>query len=1131
MKTYLKALQLRGFKSFNRKVFIQFCPKMNVILGPNGSGKSNIGDAICFVLGRLSSKDLRAENFSDLLFKRKNTTAAEGEVSLILDNSQNLFPFKENEIEIKRKIKKTGQTQYYINGKSVTRQQVLELLALAKIFPDGYNIVLQGDIAKFVDLKPVEKRQLIEEIAGISTYEEKKAKALAELTKVDERLREVNIVLREKETYMKNLEAERKNAEKYKDLQNELKAAQAGELILKLEIAKSKKENCSKLIETKLIEIKNSHLDIEINNKKIIQLKEKLENLEKEIQRKGGEESLKLQKEVEAVRIELEKARELFSTTVNELNRLEKRRIDLEQNLLQIESKIKQAEDDKKKLKEKLDALENQIKNFKSEAIDIKSLEENLDELDKETSALQEKRNVLFERVIQLKTEKNTCEKELNEVEQKINILERNAKEFQETQTKLNSVLVKLESHSKSQTEVSIKIGQLKKEQICKESELTKIKALFNARQDFLQKDNSIKLLKNSNIKGIIGTVAELGTSKPEFSTALSVAAGNRLKNIVVDCPETALLCLEKLKTAKAGIATFLPLNNLKIPTFNIPQSVLKKQGVLGLAVDLIECEAKYKNLFSYVFRDTLIIKNSDIAKDLGFNKYRMVTLDGDLFEISGAITGGYRGNVTMTFDVSKNQIQELERDLEKLQKEIQNLEKQKAEIDSEVLKLQAQRIELEAKLKLTQNQAIKEHEALLERKNQIQKRLEALNSKLQTSEKEFSEAENKLKITQEKQNSLKTQLHNLKFETSMSLLEKLNQDKHQQISLLAALEATITNALLPEKNNVLRVLKELEKEKKNFDQQKVELERRISELEKELQKKESEQALFHGKLKQAFEEQAGLSTSLREAQTTLESVKLRLNALEQEKNNLTIEAAQYAAEISTLEDELKNYQNAEPLKFKTLEAAKTKIKELQSRLEALGPVNMRALEVFQDILKEYNDLSIKTTKLKEEKEAILQIIEEVEKKKKEAFMKTFNEINSKFEEIYKKINMKYIGTMILENVEKPFEGGLFVELKDDKKKRVSPAALSGGEKVLLALAFIFAIQEYEPAPFYLLDEIEAALDRVNSEQVAKLLKEYSKRSQIVIISHNDAVISEGDTLYGVSMTKEGESTVVSLKL
>src|SRR3990172_520913 len=404
MKTSIKRLSLRGFKSFNKKVELVFQPGLNTVIGPNGSGKSNVGDAICFVLGRRSSKDLRAENYADLLFKRKNTVAAEGEVSIVLDNSSKIFPVPEDEVELRRRIKKDGQTQFKINGKTVTRQQVLELLSAARIHPDGHNIILQGDIARFVDLKPLERRYLIEEIAGISVYEERKNKALLELGKVEERLKEVNIVLREKEIFMKNLEEEKKGAEKYRELQNNLKELQAGELALKHRYASEKRDKVAGEIETRVLNLGNIKLELDISGKKIAQYEQDLHKLEKDIQKKGGEDSLQLQKQVESVKIELEKARTLIATSLNEIERVHKRKSDLDNSLSELKQKLKSAGEEKKRLETELSAVEKQENAIKKgSASDLKALEQDFERFEKSIETLKSRREKLSSLTHELK--------------------------------------------------------------------------------------------------------------------------------------------------------------------------------------------------------------------------------------------------------------------------------------------------------------------------------------------------------------------------------------------------------------------------------------------------------------------------------------------------------------------------------------------------------------------------------------------------------------------------------------------------------------------------------------------------------------------------------------------------------
>ncbi len=1134
MSTAIKSLQLRGFKSFNRKIELSFQPGLNCVIGPNGSGKSNVLDGLCFILGKRSSQEMRAENFADLLFKRKAVSAAEGEVSIVLDNSRGMFPLGDKAVELKRKIKKTGQTQYKVNGKNSTRQQVLDLLAPARIFPDGHNIILQGDINRFIDLKPIERRQLIEEVAGIAIYEEKKAKALLELNKVDDRLREVNIVLKEKETYMKNLEEEKKGAQTYKELQEGIKKFQAGELALKEKYAKERRDKVAAEIEAKVIEIGDTKLELEISAKKITQFKQQLEKLEKEIQRKGGEETLRLQKEVEAVKIELEKARTLVSTSLSALESVQKRKTDLEQNLSNLGTKLKERETEKANLEKEIFALEKQESALKKGSVaDLKSLETDVDRLEKEIDSLKTKRENTNTDIHQLQAKIQIHEGELKLIQNRISQLKDSTKDFSVAKEQQQKLAKEIEQLAREDSRLALALGELRKELIKKEESLTKNRILARGSQDALLRDNAIRLLKEKSISGVYGTVAELGNAKQQYATALSIAAGNRMRNIVVDNVNTAIKCLELLKNSRSGVATLLPLDKLKTNSDDIPDSALKKSGVLGLAQELVDCEARYKKVFNYVFRNTVVVQDIETAKSLGVGKYRMVTLDGDLFETSGAITGGFRQQSGVVFEtIAKEQIEKLGLELKKLNDQFETLGSERARLEDKLFEFRKAKAEVDAKAELTEKgslaREIGNHE---KRAAQLEESVKKNSSSIEELEKELAEIEVKITEKVTDRNAVKVQLHDAQFGSSAEKAEELQQKRTELESAFAAVKATIENALLVDRENTARVLKELEKEKKSFDKQISEEEFKIKNLEKNLEAKEKEQESFHGKLKQAFEEQIGISSQLRDSESSYNKFLAQQNMLEQTKNNLAVDRAKYEAELAAVEEELKPFVGIEQALFKTLDEAGKKIRETELKLSSLGNVNMRALEVFGDVLKEYNELATRTAKLQEEKASVLSVMDEVEKKKAEAFMKTYTEINNHFSSIYEKTNVKYRGELQLENPEKPFEAGALVHITDAKKKRIPIASLSGGEKVLVALAFIFAIQEHEPASFYLMDEIDAALDKLNSEKVASLLKEYSKRAQVIVVTHNDAVITEADSVYGVSMNKEGESVIVSLKI
>ena len=1133
--TYLKQLQLRGFKSFNRKTVFDLSNGLNICVGPNGSGKSNVLDSLCFVLGRMSSKDLRADNFAELLFRRKTNVASEGEVVLTLDNEAKVFPYDTKEVELKRKIKRSGQTQYKINNRNVTRQQALELLSKAKIFPDGHNIILQGDIARFVDMKPIHKRQVIEEIAGIGFYEDRKNKALQELAKVDERLKEVDIILSEKGAYMKNLEKEKADAEKYRDVEKQLKSAQATEVSIRKNYALAKKEKIDDDISSKNNELENLKLDIQISKQKISDLTDSIKKLDKQIEEKGGPELTQLQKDMEELRIESEKSRNLIASSLNEIERIEVRKVDLDKNLNSIQQKISEKQSEKSELEKREKELSKKLASFKRkvEETDLKTLEDQAGALESNIETLAKERQKLNEQRHEMLSEIKILESQIQTTTERLADFTKSRASQKVGKVSYDDIIKEINKLANEDSKLALQIGNLRKELIKKEAEAGSIRIKSGAHEVLLQ-DKAIGLLKRSGNKNILGTVAELGQVDPEYSVALKVAAGARLKNVVVENTTTAIRCLQDLKNAKAGIATFLPLDKIKTPdTSSIPKTVLNNKEVFGLASELINCQSKYKRVFQYIFGNTLIVKDVNTAKSLGISSYRMVTLDGDVFDRSGAITGGYRPKSSgLEFEDTRAQgaLVKLESDLESIKSEMEGSERRRLELDSQVTALRAQKAELgdergaKDKIKLINDlqSASKENEH----------KIKLLNSSVGRLEKELTNLDEALESKAEEKNSVRARLRELQFGEQSKELSNLNEEKNQIDSRLAALTATLENGLLPEQENITKVLSGLGKERKTFDRQAKDTEILVGKLDKKLEAREKESEKFHGALRKLTDTKTKLSSDLREAETNGHKFGFQIGAVEKDKHQLSINKAEISAQITALDEEMEDYKGAEILsEIKNLEEAKKEIRNYSASLTRLGNVNMRALEIFESVEKEYEELATKSSKLADEKNHVLGMIDDVEKRKKESFMKTYDEVAKNFEQLHSKIADKNFAVLELENKENPFEGGVSVNVKDLKGKRMSLASLSGGEKVLVALSFIFAIQDFEPAPFYLLDEIDAALDKVNSEKVGKLLKEYSKRAQVIMISHNDNVVSEADNIYGISMLKTGESNVYGLKV
>jgi len=829
MKTYITRLTLQGFKSFNRKVSIPFFPGLIEITGPNGSGKSNIIDAISFVLGRTSAKSLRADRLHELIFRGTETKkpAEYASVTIYLDNSQKVFPFEDKEISITRKVNKKGYVVYKLNGKTTTREKILEVLSLANIRPDGYNIIQQGDVTRVLEMNPVERREIIDEICGIAEYNEKKEKALKDLEIVDQKLREVEIIVTQKYEIFKKLEEERNNAIRYKELQKQLTILKASYWKKKVE---SLNEKLNKILEN------------------ISKIKEKIDEVDKEIKEKE-----------------------------QKLEEIEKTNAEIVKKIIELSKKFK-VEEEASKIRSRLMIIREKIETNKREAERLQNL---IDEMEK---------------------------------------------------------------------------LEIKKAEFTKEM------------------SRPVREILNLRLRGVYGTIADLISVPEEYKTAIEVAAAQHLYDIVVENEDVAIMCIDFLKRERIGRATFLPLNKIKPQEFK-ERELLDREGVIGIASKIINYDRKFMPAIEFVFGNTLIVDSLQTAKEIGIGKVRMVTLDGDLIERSGAITGGY-----------------LVREAKKDEKEKVNVE--------EYRKLRLQ-----------------------------------LLAEVEELKKEEEELERKLK----------------ELSTSEESKEMINLEK-------------------------IRIASEKEVE-------------RLRETRRKLQDR-------------------------------------RIN-LEIEMNRLAIEKAKIETELENARIEYEKFSSIETID-ESLNVLEEKLKKVEEDLKKIGTVNLKAIEEYEFMKKEFDVLKEKYEKILEEKKAVLKMIEEIDSKRREVFFSTLEKVSKEFNDVCNRM-MEGEGVLMLEDVNN-LESGLLIKVKLPDKGEVDIDALSGGEKSLVALAFLFALQRFKPSPFYLMDEIDAALDKENSLKVARWLKEASKESQFIIITHNDITLKFADKIYGCTL-EEGETKILSIEL
>ncbi|MFA5797450.1 MAG: chromosome segregation protein SMC [Candidatus Woesearchaeota archaeon] len=1178
--TKITRLEIKGFKSFANKIELVFGDNYNCVLGPNGSGKSNVMDALCFVLGKGSSKDMRAEKSSHLIYnggKLKNP-AKEGEVSIYFDNTHKVFPAVKDEgkkrktedhtfdteIKITRLIRENGQSVYKINNRTKTRQEVLDLLAFAKINPDGYNIVLQGEIINLIEMSLLERRQILEQIAGLSSYEEKKEKALRELQRVEEKMNEVEIILAERKTHLQELKRDRDQALKFKDLNDKIKRNKATILNSKITLKNSEFEKLKKEIDegtSKSAKLQELIVKAKQHNE---DRKQEIEKINREIEQKGEKGQLEVHKEVERLKIDLALHKQRITSIESELTKIEERKAQLSNSLSDLAGKIATLTSQKKEAEGATSAKEKEFEqiNLKIKKFLEKNNLDSVQEIDKEIERIDKDAEVVGDEIQKLREEQQNTLREKDKLELHIqNIdasienvlkLEKENKgqveELKHKKDNFKKITLELNQALTENSSIAAQIENARTKILSRKEELMKLQARNSSLKESVAAGVAVqKILERSQKgeqKGIFGLVSTLGNVPTQYSLALEVAAGSKIRSVVVEDDKIAAECISYLKTNKLGIATFLPLNKIRSVAIKPELKNLKSPGIIGLAIDLITYDPQFEKLFSYVFENTIVVDSVETARKIGIGNYRMVTMTGDLMETSGAMQGGFRQK-TMGLGFQEK---ELNDSLAKLEKEVDDashvitkLEQKKQDSEELIERLRSLKsnidgeiIVLEKTLHLDSNDL----DVSKKQKTELKKDLTAIEKKLDSIISVISEKNRALAQLKIKKQQLRDKINELRNPSLLAELNAFEQKKTQLREDINSLrlesrntDAQIANVMNPEKDNISKILKQQDREKSSFEDERGNLHKKIEVQESSLKEKEAAEAKFFAQFKELFNKRNKLSEEVTKSEHEVFTKEDESRKIEQKSNIISLQSAEIRAQLAGMQEEFKQYDNVELYTDKPESDILKEIAQFEKLIVDIGAVNMRALEIYESIDKEYRSFIEKKEKILSEREDVLMMINEIDAKKRELFMKTYEIIDHNFKVIFSALSTKGEASLELEDKNDPFNGGLFLKVRITGTKFLDIKSLSGGEKTMAALAFIFAVQEYDPAPFYIFDEVDAALDKKNSEQLSNLIKNYAKKAQYIIISHNDAVISEADILYGVSMNEFGISKVTSLKI
>ena len=1153
---HITKVTTKGFKSYgNRIISVKLSQNFTCIVGPNGSGKSNIIDAVSFVLGRLSTKSMRATVLSDLIFtgSKKMNPAKYAEVSIYLDNTDNMLPFDRKEVIISRSVDASGKSVYRVNRKRETRTYVLDVLSQVGIFPEGHNIIMQGDITRFIKMSSWERRGVIEEISGIAEYNERRERGDRELAKAEDNIARVELVLNEVEKQMNRLEAEKSDALRYQFLKDEIYKFKGWLYKGELKNAQGKLQKTVEKVEKNKGEVEESNQKISDTVSKIDQKEKNFDLINSEIEKLGEEKHLSISREIERLRGEVK-------TIEQGLSFLEERKRQIETRKQNGERELEKNREQIQKESERIELLEGQRTQLDSQILKLKQeyqkhvsvlSETGLENLEKISQELDERKDEFFSLEAHIDILENTIEnlhrtrKELETERESLNAQKENLenevlnleKLLVDTEQNINTVTEQFISLEEERKTLKENLSRIDTDLLTKRSESIRLHSKLQAfkedqRASPYKAVNTILQAKDK-IGGIFGTISQLGQTEAQYQTALEVAAGSRIHNVVVDTTETAKKCIQYLKACRAGRATFLPLDRMQ--TRSYPQVL--KEGVIDYAINLVDFDKKFQSAFENVFSDTLVVKNLEVD----IKGKRLVTLEGDIFERGGAITGGhyFKRKFSSAFLISEDekQFRTVQEELQMLKEKRKKTTQQLSVIEPELQTTYDEKIKLEERLpslKKEFDRVRKEKDTILsdieEKENRISSILKTVtdkNEELSADVQKKKELEEKIDILEKEKEEISKPLKQDELERIEGELELLrthrgdtDSEKVQAQSRLQFLEEDIERIeaalteILPQIVDLNTQVESKRKEKEG--------------IEKELRERIQDEESFDEKIRNLRADRSRIRDEISNLRETKETLQKKVYECESALNLLENQKTQLEEEIEELRDLGAQY----PVEgeYEDLKELKFKIKQMEREKEQLEPINMRAVEEFAEVQLRFIELKTRIDKLYLERQSILDFIAEVESQKKSVFLETFFEVAENFSRIFAELSPGGSGSLLLEEEEDPFEGGLDIEASPQGKELKRVEAMSGGEKALTALAFVFAVQQYKPAPFYFFDEIDAHLDDENLTRVAELIKRASENTQFIVITLRDVMMATADLLYGVSM-KEGVSKIVSVEL
>ena len=1178
---YLKKIELEGFKSFADKTVLEFMSGITTVIGPNGSGKSNIADAIRWVLGEQSMKSLRGSKTEDVIFAGTQNRRSLGfaEVSIVMDNSDQKLPIEYNEVIVTRRLYRSGESGYFINKTPCRLKDVLELFMDTGIGKDGYSIVGQGKIDEILSNKSEERRHVFEEAAGIVKYRVRKQESEKKMEQSKLNLLRINDIISEIEVNIEPTRIQSEKAKEYLKLRDELKTIEIGLFIHNIDEYKKKIEevvNNEDIFNTQLVRenerlsnIQDLKEELKENLDKITEQIEKVQNLSFENERKNvqlkSDISLNIEKinnnneNMQRLENEIAENKEKIAILEEEINTKKGKKEGLNQNKEKFVKELEEKEEKLKKLTETMSEKELEMEKKKKKFDD--NINEKFEISNTISTLIANSENAeLRKKVIKEEIDNNISELDSSRLS-KSEILQK----FTEIEGKRGKILSELSKQTDSTNDIENKVKDIKSKinqyetnMRIKDSRLKFLEETEKEKEGYIK---SVKELlkeceKNGSLKkGVHGVIANLINVPKEYEVAIEMCLGSIMQNVVTDTEEDAKRLVEHLRKYNLGRASFLPISSVKGKKID---KLKAEKGVIGIAADLVKFDKKYEQIVCSLLGQTVIVDNMDnailIAKKNSYG-FRIVTLEGDVLNSSGSISGGSIQKKTVNILGRSREIEELKKELKELEKTRSDLTKEKEKLEKELEKIQKEISELENQLKDTEIVHATEKQKVVAIEETVEK-VEARLEKLKQEEKEIETRVDENRTNQEQLENRKLEIDEENSKLNREILEFNSKNKDTQ-SIVDELNFDITNLKISVSSfdeselsleemleRIKQDIENLEKSSENKENQKQKMSidnEKLAKLNVELNEKVESLVIdvsnSGSKIDELKKDRIAKNSKLEETEENLTSQMSKIDDLKDQVSKCDVKKSKFEFELEQIvtkmweEYELTPNDPGEYKKPQNIVEVQKQVNNLRSSMKELGNVNIDAIEEYKKLKERYDFMNEQRLDLETTMSKLRKMISDMTIIMKEQFAERFKIINKNFSEIFVELFGGGKAELKLTDESNLLESGIEIEVQPPGKKLQNMMLLSGGERAFTAIALLFAILKINPAPLCVLDEIEAALDDVNVYRFAEYLKKFAGDSQFLVITHRKGTMEASNTVYGITMEEKGISKLLSLDL